>query len=132
MQQMIDTLHQASGGTSPFPYTEKGVCTFAYKNNLPVGLVYIQPLDPSSADILHICVLPEWRRQGLARELIQSLQKTYSTLHLEVETTNNRAVALYTSLGFKTQRERPHYYGANHHAFDMLWSEAFTFNKKDQ
>lgn len=114
-------IYHSCGELKPFPYVEGGLCTFGYRDNNPVGFAYVRPLDENDADIIYIGVLPEYQRQGLARELIQNLQKQYHTLYLEVETTNCAACSLYANLGFLVQRTRPNYYGLGRDAFDMLY-----------
>lgn len=114
-------IYNACGEDKPFPYAEGGVCTFTYRDNDTVGFVYVKPLGEDEADIIYIGVRPEYRRQGVARELIQGLQKQYRKLYLEVEATNHKACALYQNLGFAPQRTRPNYYGSGRDALDMIW-----------
>lgn len=120
MHKAIESIYAYMGEARPFPYVESGVCVFASQPH--AGFVYIRPLDEREAEIIYIGVLHEYRRQGLARQLIQDLQKKHRKLYLEVETTNQPAYLLYASLGFATQRMRPHYYGPNRDALDMVWS----------
>ena len=54
-----------------------------------------------------VAVIPEYRRQGLARYILgTSLRRAAENHHekmvLEVDSTNQAAVGLYQSLGFKT------------------------------
>lgn len=121
MMDAMKKIYASSGGVTPFPCVTQGICEFAYRDVAPIGFVYTLPLSDRVAEILHLCVVPEWQRQGVARELILGLQEKYDTLHLEVEGTNKPALRLYESLGFTVQRERQHYYGANRHAHDMSW-----------
>ena len=52
--------------------------------------------------IANIAVLPAYRRRGIARALVQAAQaKPLSRLTLEVRASNEAAIALYRSLGFK-------------------------------
>jgi ribosomal-protein-alanine N-acetyltransferase len=65
--------------------------------------------------ITTIAVRPEHRRHGHARALIGAALAAYPNagyVHLEVRPTNEAAVALYESLGFRTTGRRPRYYGA--------------------
>ncbi len=57
--------------------------------------------------IISIYVLPEFRKQGVAKELLQALmdrlaQNGIAQVRLFVETQNDDAIGLYKSLGFKT------------------------------
>ena len=67
------------------------------------------------AEVLTLCVLPAYRRQGLARALLVSLvQKLRRSgtqrLFLEVEESNDAALGLYRSLGAEAVGRRPGYY----------------------
>ncbi len=67
------------------------------------------------ADIITIAVRPEFRRRGLARELMrQSIEIAKSLgateLFLDVENGNTAALALYDTLGFSQISRRKLYY----------------------
>ena len=73
---------------------------------------YLIFADPSDEAELHrIAVLPEFRRRGLAKrlmeELVSSVQKS---IFLEVREGNAAAVALYTTSGFQEIDRRKNYY----------------------
>ena len=60
-------------------------------------------------------VHPEWRRQGIGRQLLLTLYELSVTLGarqmtLEVRVSNGAAQALYRSFGFEIVGRRPHYY----------------------
>ena len=66
-------------------------------------------------DMMNIAVSPAFRRQGIARELIQALirelkERESHSLTLEVRASNAPALALYESLGFSQVGRRPGYY----------------------
>lgn len=64
--------------------------------------------------IMTIAVLPEYRRRGYARALIEAALAFYPgvrSVHLEVRPTNEAARALYEALGFAVTGVRRHYYG---------------------
>jgi [ribosomal protein S18]-alanine N-acetyltransferase len=66
-------------------------------------------------EILNLAVLPEHRRRGIAREL---LERGIAALglagvleaYLEVRESNQAAITLYGAKGFRTVGMRPHYY----------------------
>ena len=74
--------------------------------------------------IVSVAVLPEYRRQGIGRELVTSATKALE-LHgaeecfLEVRTANEEAVKLYKDMGFDTVRTVSHYYHDGADAFLM-------------
>ncbi len=56
-------------------------------------------------------VLPEYRRRGIARALIErALENEMEFLTLEVREGNAPAISLYESLGFERVGERPRFY----------------------
>ena len=67
------------------------------------------------ADIMNVAVAPGYRRCGLGRALLNSLQDALKaqqvhSLTLEVRPSNLPAVTLYTSLGYAQVGRRPNYY----------------------
>ena len=65
--------------------------------------------------VLKVAVLPEWRRRGIARELVVRLAEDArnlgaSTCSLEVRLSNEGAQAFYESLGLERVGVRPRYY----------------------
>ncbi len=67
------------------------------------------------ADMMNIAVDPEYRRQGIAEQLILALTqnlmvKGIVALLLEVRVSNASAIALYEKLGFAQVGRRPRYY----------------------
>jgi len=68
------------------------------------------------ADVLTVAVLPEARRQGIARHFMDSLEKwslmrVAPSMILEVGVKNSSAIALYESLGYSIINTRKNYYG---------------------
>jgi ribosomal-protein-alanine N-acetyltransferase len=67
------------------------------------------------AQILNIATLPEYRRRGLAKEILSGLcdeakARGAVSMSLEVRESNSAAIALYTSNGFSEIGVRQNYY----------------------
>ena len=82
------------------------------------------PAPGVEADILTVAVLPEYRRQGIAREFMRQIEewakeRGASAMMLEVEQTNQSAIELYKSLGYMKISVRMDYYGPGKDAFVM-------------
>ena len=82
------------------------------------------PAPGVEADILTVAVLPEYRRQGIAREFMRQIEewareRGASAMMLEVEHTNESAIELYKSLGYMKISVRMDYYGPGKDAFVM-------------
>ena len=76
------------------------------------------------ADVLTVAVLPEFRRQGIAKEFMRQIEqwskeRGASAMMLEVEHTNESAIALYKNLGYLKISVRMDYYGPGKDAFVM-------------
>ena len=82
------------------------------------------PAPGIEADILTVAVLPEYRRQGIAREFMRQIEewsqeRGASAMMLEVEQSNESAIELYKSLGYMRISVRMDYYGPGKDAFVM-------------
>lgn len=69
------------------------------------------------ADMMNIAVAPEYRRLGIAEELVNHLicalkNKSVYSLALEVRASNVPAISLYDKLGFAQVGRRSNYYCA--------------------
>ena len=67
------------------------------------------------ADIMNVAVAPDYRRQGIAENLINRLvadlaERGNHSLALEVRESNQAAITLYQKLGFTQVGFRPGYY----------------------
>jgi ribosomal-protein-alanine acetyltransferase len=66
---------------------------------------------PDEGEILSLAVSPDFRRQGLARRLMETaLQNFIGTFFLEVRESNETAQKFYKSMGFQELSRRPEYY----------------------
>ncbi len=106
------------------PWSEKSIASelnnrlscwlVALDGNSVVGYVGSQTV-LGETDMMNIAVHPDYRKQGVATDLIQSLIDALSkqgshSLMLEVRQTNEPAKNLYKSLGFETVGIRKNYY----------------------
>ena len=81
----------------------------------PRGAMVMARVSADEAEILTLAVLPDQRRQGLARTLLQAAARDAAalgaaTLFLEVATRNAAARALYAASGFEQVGRRRGYY----------------------
>ena len=77
----------------------------------PIGWGHFAPIG-EGYDIIYVYVEPEYRRQGIAREMILAFIKRIGprSLMLEVRKSNESAIGLYKGLGFEIVSERKGYY----------------------
>ena len=82
------------------------------------------------ADVWHlmnIAVMPEQRRRGIARRLLERLFEDAgpnARYTLEVRTSNDGAIAMYEQLGFRRAGHRRRYYHDNGEDAVIMWLEA--------
>lgn len=67
------------------------------------------------ADMMNLCVSPDYRRQGIGEKLTMELERQLreekvECLTLEVRVSNAPAITLYEKLGFTQVGKRPRYY----------------------
>ncbi len=72
-------------------------------------------------EILTLCVLPDYRRQGVASFLLaEAFRRAVGTrFFLEVNENNRAALALYSKMGFEVVGKRKKYYNNKDDAFIM-------------
>jgi ribosomal-protein-alanine N-acetyltransferase len=80
----------------------------------PAGFILYR-LAADEAEILSVAVLPESRRRGIGRQLLEeALRHVYREgardIHLEVEDSNVAAIALYRGVEFRESGRRTGYY----------------------
>jgi ribosomal-protein-alanine N-acetyltransferase len=122
MAETAAALHAASGFNESWSAKEfsdllsmpgtAGIVAAA--DETPAGLILWRSA-ADEAEILTICVLPDWRRMGLGRFLLENaaahLKNTQiRRLFLEVAIDNEPASALYKTFGFQSAGHRPGYY----------------------
>ena len=78
--------------------------------------------------ITNVAVLPEFRRQGIGRKLMQSIEelafaRETARMTLEVRKSNFVAQNLYISLGFASAGIRPGYYRDNNEDAIIMWKD---------
>ncbi|CAN2215213.1 RimI Acetyltransferases [Candidatus Nanopelagicaceae bacterium] len=136
----LDTPVLASYEKQLFPYSPWNTAQFkeefagipttrymsvAEANNTIIGYCGVfLPAPGVEADILTVAVLPEYRRQGIAKEFMRQIEewskdRGASAMMLEVEQTNESAIELYKSLGYMKISVRMDYYGPGKDAFVM-------------
>jgi len=76
---------------------------------------FVATHSPDSADLLNICIHPQYQHQGLGTQLFDYLTKQLQTLNLdtlfiEVRASNETAFLFYQKLGFKLIGLRKKYY----------------------
>jgi len=74
-----------------------------------IGMLLCSRVRDDVGHVTQVCVVPEYRGQGLARAMMASclrslLDRKFSELSLTVTAANENAVALYERLGFHTRR----------------------------
>lgn len=84
-----------------------------YVNNYLVGFIHVSKLY-ETLDIVNIVVDEQYRRQGIATQLINYVCKSYDDINnvmLEVNEHNVKAINLYLKNGFYEINRRLRYYG---------------------
>ena len=90
------------------------IVLLAELRGVAIGYLMVR-ISGEEGEILNLAVLPEHRRRGIARELLEQglaalalagVQEAY----LEVRESNQAALTLYGAKGFRTVGMRPHYY----------------------
>lgn len=77
--------------------------------------------------ITNVAVEPDYQGAGLGRRLMNELmgrvkQLGVDAMTLEVRPSNQKAVSLYASLGFKSVGQRPKYYTNPVEAAEIMWN----------
>ena len=75
------------------------------------GFAVARKIDDGESEILNLAVDPNWRRQGVARELIDKICGMHpGDVFLEVRESNSGARSFYKAVGFQEVSKRIGYY----------------------
>ncbi len=84
----------------------------ALADGVVCGFCAWRPTAPDEAELLNLGVMPELRRQGIGRALLEELIRVATgNIFLEVSAPNAGAIELYRQLGWQGIGVRPGYYG---------------------
>jgi ribosomal protein S18 acetylase RimI-like enzyme len=79
----------------------------AVEENRIVGFVVTRAVAADEREILNLAVVPDFRRKGVARALLDSTLRAFrGGVSLEVRESNGVAQEFYKSLGFKVLSKR--------------------------
>ena len=104
----IRPLYGAS--LEPLPANEAGapgsIYLLAYLDGTPIGSIALRPLEGDTAEVRRMFVLPEYRRQRIARALLRRLEAEaaeigYRGLRLETGDRQPAAITFYESSGYE-------------------------------
>ncbi|HEU0295395.1 MAG TPA: GNAT family N-acetyltransferase [Anaerolineales bacterium] len=105
-RELYPELHDPNAPlpTNP-PTPERGIYLLVYDGSQPVGSGGLRPIDESTVEICRIYVLKEYRRHGVARMILEALEREAARLQctrMRLETGNRQTAAmrLYESFGF--------------------------------
>jgi ribosomal-protein-alanine N-acetyltransferase len=86
-------------------------CLVALAEGRVVGFIACRRTAADESEILNLAVDPQFRRRGVARQLVeQVLESAGGALFLEVRESNHAARKLYESMGFQVIALRKNYY----------------------
>lgn len=98
----------------------------AQADHQSIGFVVVMRAG-DDAELLRIAVLPQYQREGVARGLMahalsEAASSGAAAMFLEVDSGNERALALYESAGFTQLSRRSDYYGTGRDALILTRS----------
>lgn len=103
---------------------DSGVCFGAFDNSRLIGF-FMGLLSYGELDIVSVAVLKEYRRRGVAENLIECVVSLpqIEKCFLEVEAGNPSAIKLYAKMGFVEYGIRKKYYAGVKDAVLMKWKK---------
>jgi len=131
----IEAISEIEKKCFPYPWSKEAIKEELCENVLSYFLIaecngqicgYVSSwlLFNIEAEVGNLAVLPEFRRNGIAKSLMQSLinysqSKNIYEITLEVRASNQKAISLYEKLGFKKAGLRKKYYQGTEDAILM-------------
>ena len=106
--ELYSDLHDPSAPLPTNPQTPvRGVYLLVYDGLHPVGSGALRPLDDATVEICRMYVLKEYRRKGIARLILEALEREAARLGyicMRLETGNRQVAAmhLYEAYGFQS------------------------------
>ena len=135
----IPQVYEIERKSFPYPFGEvligslyfgaPELCLVLEQNGKMIGFLLggYTPI-PRQAHILSFAILESFRGKGLGKDLLihflnQLKGQKFSSVKLEVNTNNQKAIELYESLQFKIESKIRKYYQDNSDAYLMVWRE---------
>ena len=92
------------------------------------GIICFRTIEDES-ELLNLCVHPKYRQRSIGKRLMQFYtdfchDKGIKAFHLEVDSSNERAVHLYRSFSYEPSGTRKNFYGGKFDALLMARREA--------
>ena len=115
---------------------ERGIITlFAELEGKAVGSICAWMLPPYECQIGNLSVLPDHRRRGIGKALLEAIEAEalklgIGDITLEVRVSNIGAAALYADCGFTIEGVRKKYYENNEDAL-IMWKRAASLGGED-
>lgn len=119
-QQNVPDIAGIENACFSAPWTEKSISEslanenshfyIAFVDGVAAGYMGLQ-IFSGEGYVTNIATLPEYRRQGIAKALInEAVKNDMEFITLEVRKSNYAAINLYNQLGFKEVGTRPKFY----------------------
>jgi [ribosomal protein S18]-alanine N-acetyltransferase len=111
--QSVAAIQSTSPEAAQWPVTEYLQYELAVfdSDGVLAGFVVWRTLAPGECEVLNLVVAPEFRRRGIARQLLAPLvSQPDIAVFLEVRESNQAARFFYKSMGFKEVNARQEYY----------------------